>query len=99
MPMKLDWKQERRWLAAFGLAARCSRRSPSSEKAMDKILLPLISDKSEIESVRSGVIIMRVDVRDSLAQWFDEKPWRLKLILLPHTAVMGAILLIFGIRF
>jgi AraC-like DNA-binding protein len=27
------------------------------EKAVDKILLPLISDKSEIESVRSGVII------------------------------------------
>ena len=42
---------------------------------------------------------MRVDVRDSLAQWFDEKPWRFKLILLLHTAVVGAILLIFGIRF
>ena len=60
---------------------------------MDKIWLPLISDNSEIESVRSGVVIMRADVRDSLAQWFDQKSWRFKLILLLHAAVVGAILL------
>ena len=60
---------------------------------MDKIWWPLISNNSEIESVRSGVVIMRVDVGDSLAQWFDQKLWRFKLILLLHTAVVGAILL------
>ena len=42
---------------------------------------------------------MRVGVRDSLVQWVDETAWRFKLILLLHTAVVGAILLIFGIRF
>ena len=47
----------------------------------------------------TGAVVMRVGVRDSLAQWVDEKPWRFKLILLFHTAVVGAILLIFGIRF
>ena len=46
-----------------------------------------------------GVGVMRVGVRDSLVQWVDEKPWRFKLILLFYTAVVGAILLIFGIRF
>jgi hypothetical protein len=60
---------------------------------------PLISDKSEMRISAFGVVIMRVDVRDSLAQWFDEKPWRFKLILLLHRAVVGAIVLIFGIRF
>ena len=54
---------------------------------MDKIWLPL-----DIRQLRNrigafGVVIMRVDVRDSLAQWFDEKPWRFKLILLLHTAL------------
>ena len=47
----------------------------------------------------TGAVGMRVGVRDSLVQWVDEKPWRFKLILLFHTAVVGAILLIFGIRF
>jgi hypothetical protein len=33
-----------------------------------------------------------------LVQWIDEKAWRFKLILLLNTAVVGAILLMFGIR-
>ena len=44
-------------------------------------------------------VVMRVGVRDSLVQRVDEKPRRFKLILLFHTAVVGTILLIFGIRF
>jgi hypothetical protein len=47
----------------------------------------------------AGVLVMRVGGRDSLVQWVDEKPWRFKLILLLHTAVVGAILLLFAIRF
>ena len=54
-------------------------------------------EKWGCESVPTGAVVMRVGVRDSLVQWVDEKPWRFKLIL--HTAVVGAILLIFGIRF
>jgi len=50
-------------------------------------------------SVGGGVVVMRVGVRDSLVQWVDEKPWRFKLILLLHTAVVGVILLMFGTRF
>jgi hypothetical protein len=38
-------------------------------------------------------------MRVGVVQWVDEKPWRFKLILLFYTAVVGAILLIFGIRF
>ena len=56
-------------------------------------------EKWRCESVPTGAVVMRVGVRDSLAQWFDEKPWRFKLILLLHTAVVDDILLIFGIRF
>ena len=41
---------------------------------------------------------MRVGVRDSLVQSVDEKPWRFMLILLLHSVVVGAILLMFGIR-
>jgi len=59
----------------------------------------LMPDKSECESASAGVVVMRVDVRDSLVQWVDEKPWRFKLILLLHTAVVGVILLMFGTRF
>jgi hypothetical protein len=44
------------------------------------------------------VVVMRAGVRDSLVQWIDEKAWRFKLILLLNTAVVGAILLMFGIR-
>ena len=41
----------------------------------------------------AGMVVMRVGVRGGLVQWVDEKPWRFKLILLLHTAVVGAILL------
>ena len=41
---------------------------------------------------------MRIDFRNSLVQWVDEKPWRFKLILLLHTAAVGVILLTFAIR-
>ena len=61
--------------------------------------MPLMPEKWGCESVPAGVVVMRVGVRDSLVQWVDEKPWRFKLILLFHTAVVGALLLIFGIRF
>jgi hypothetical protein len=85
------------WYSALQQGAHGAARL--RKKAVDKIWLPL-----DIRQLRNrigafGVVIMRVDVRDSLAQWFDEKPWRFKLILLLHTAVVGAILLIFGIRF
>ena len=56
-------------------------------------------EKWGCESVPTGAVVMLVGVRGSLVQWVDEKPWRFKLILLFHTAVVGAILLIFGIRF
>ena len=59
----------------------------------------MMPDKSECESASAGVVVMRVGVRDSLVQWVDEKPWRFKLILLLHTAVVGVILLMFGTRF
>jgi hypothetical protein len=44
------------------------------------------------------MVVMRAGARDSLVQWIDEKPWRFMLILLLHTVVVGAILLMFGIR-
>ena len=56
-------------------------------------------EKWKCESVLTGAVVMRVGVRGSLVQWVDEKPSRFKLILLFHTAVVGAIHLIFGIRF
>ena len=59
----------------------------------------MMPDKLGCESASAGVVVMRVDVRDSLVQWVDEKPWRFKLILLLHTAVVGVILLMFGARF
>ena len=54
--------------------------------------------KSGCESASTGVLVMRVGVRNSLYQWIDEKPWRFKMILLLHTVVVGVILLTFAIR-
>ena len=71
----------------------------ASQKAVDKPDCPLMPDKSRCESAPAGVVVMRVGVRDSLVRWVDEKPWRFKLILLLHTAVVGVILLMFGTRF
>ena len=63
------------------------------------ITIALDAREVEVRISADGVVVMRVGVRDSLVQWVDEKPWRFKLILLFHTAVVGTILLIFGIRF
>ena len=63
----------------------------ASQKAVDKPDCPLMPDKSRCESAPAGVVVMRVGVRDSLVRWVDEKPWRFKLILLLHTAVVGVI--------
>jgi len=70
-----------------------------SQKTVDKLDCPLMLAKPGCESASAGVVVMRVGVGHSLVRWVDEKPWRFKLILLLHTAVVGVILLMFGTRF